>query len=219
MIRLLVVDDQALIRTGFRMILDAEDDFEVVGEASDGEEAIGEAERLKPDVILMDVRMPNMDGVEATRRLTETLDSKVLILTTFDLDEYVFSAVRAGASGFMLKDAPADDLVEAIRIVARGDGLIEPRMTKRLMDEFAKRPALGGDAPPPERLKDLTPREVDVLKQIGQGKSNAEIAEEFVISETTVKTHVTHILAKLGLRDRAQAVVFAYECGLLVPGS
>jgi len=219
MIRLLVVDDQALIRTGFRMILDAEDDFEVVGEASDGEEAIAEAERLKPDVILMDVRMPNMDGVEATRRLTETLDSKVLILTTFDLDEYVFSAVRAGASGFMLKDAPADDLVEAIRIVARGDGLIEPRMTKRLMDEFAKRPAPGADAPTPERLKDLTPREVDVLKQIGQGKSNAEIAEEFVISETTVKTHVTHILTKLGLRDRAQAVVFAYECGLLVPGS
>ncbi|MBW3589737.1 MAG: response regulator transcription factor [Actinobacteria bacterium] len=218
MIKILVVDDQALIRTGFRMILEAEEDFTVVGEAADGEESLTLAERLSPDVILMDVRMPNMDGVEATKRLVESFDSKVLILTTFALDEYVFSAVRAGASGFMLKDAPPDDLVSAVRIVARGDGLIEPRMTRRLMEEFARQPTKDGRTPASDLLPDLTPREIDVLQLVGQGHSNSEIAQTLFISETTVKTHVTHILTKLGMRDRVQAVVFAFESGLLSAG-
>ena len=214
MIKILVADDQALIRSGFRMILDAEDDFEVVGEAGDGEEAVRAAKELSPDVVLMDVRMPNLDGVEATRRVVSSTDSRVLILTTFDLDEYLFAGVRAGASGFLLKDAPPDDLVDAVRCVARGDALIEPRMTKRLLDEFARRPDRPG-AGQPRVLEDLTAREVEVFKEIAKGRSNSEIADALYISETTVKTHVAHILTKLDLRDRIQAVVLAYESGLL----
>jgi DNA-binding NarL/FixJ family response regulator len=207
------VDDQALIRSGFRMILDSEDDIEVVGEAGDGEIAITEAERLKPDVVLMDVRMPRLDGVEATRRLADAGETRVLILTTFDLDEYLFEAVRAGASGFLLKDVPPDDLVAAVRAVARGDALIEPRMTKRLLSEFSRQPRAAGRTPP--GLDELTPREVEVFTAIAKGLSNSEIAETLFISETTVKSHVGHILMKLQLRDRIQAVVLAYESGLL----
>ena len=216
-IRLLVVDDEALVRSGFRLILQSEPGFEVVGEASDGAAAIEEALRLRPDVVLMDVRMPRMDGVEATRRLTETTDIKVLILTTFDLDAYLFDAVRAGASGFLLKDVPPDDLADAIRAVARGDALIEPRMTRRLLDEIARQPA----GPGPQSaagLDTLTQRELEVLRAVARGLSNAEIAEELYISETTVKTHVAHILTKLALRDRIQAVVLAYESGLVAAG-
>ena len=217
MIRILVVDDQMLIRSGFRMILEVEEDFEVVGEAGDGIEAIKEAAETNPDVILMDIRMPNMDGVEATKQLVAKSDAKVLILTTFDLDEYVFAAVRAGASGFLLKDAPPDDLVEAVRVVARGDALIEPRMTKRLLKEFAKRaPAQSAT---PASLSELTSREREVLVCVGKGMTNSEIATTLVISETTVKTHITHILTKLHLRDRVQAVVLAYESGLIAPRS
>ena len=216
-IRLLVVDDEALIRSGFRLILQSEPGFQVVGEAADGAAAIEEALRLRPDVVLMDVRMPRMDGVEATRRLTESTDAKVLILTTFDLDAYLFDAVRAGASGFLLKDVPPDDLADAIRAVARGDALIEPRMTRRLLDEFARQPSSagprGGDG-----LDTLTQRELEVLRAVARGLSNAEIAEELYISETTVKTHVAHILTKLALRDRIQAVVLAYESGLVAAG-
>jgi DNA-binding NarL/FixJ family response regulator len=216
-IRLLVVDDEALVRSGFRLILQSEPGFQVVGEASDGAAAIEEALRLRPDVVLMDVRMPRMDGVEATRRLTEASDVKVLILTTFDLDAYLFDAVRAGASGFLLKDVPPDDLADAIRAVARGDALIEPRMTRRLLDEFARQPS---GAPPRggAGLDTLTQRELEVLRAVARGLSNAEIAEELYISETTVKTHVAHILTKLALRDRIQAVVLAYESGLVAAG-
>lgn len=217
MIRVLVVDDQTLIRSGFKMILEVEDDIEVVGEAGDGLEAISEAAQTDPDVILMDIRMPNMDGVEATKRLVSASDAKVLILTTFDLDEYVFAAVRAGASGFLLKDVPPDDLVDAVRVVARGDALIEPRMTKRLLQEFARRAPTGSVTP--EAIGELTAREQEVLRYVGRGLTNSEIAEALVISETTVKTHITHIFTKLQLRDRVQAVVFAYESGLVSPQS
>ena len=213
-IRVLVVDDQALIRSGFRLILESEDAIEVVGEAGDGEVALIEAERLKPDVVLMDVRMPRLDGVEATRRLAAAGQTRVLILTTFDLDEYLFEAVRAGASGFLLKDVPADELVAAVRAVARGDALIEPRMTRRLLSEFARQPRLDAGGPP-AALADLTPREVEVFEAMAKGLSNGEIAEALYISETTVKSHVGHILMKLNLRDRIQAVVLAYESGLL----
>jgi DNA-binding NarL/FixJ family response regulator len=213
-IRVLVVDDQALIRSGFRLILDAEDDITVVGEAGDGEVAITEADRLKPDVVLMDVRMPRLDGVEATRRLAAIGETRVLILTTFDLDEYLFEAVRAGASGFLLKDVPPDDLVAAVRAVARGEALIEPRMTRRLLAEFARQPrTVAGRTP--DALKELTPREMEVFQAMARGLSNAEIGESLYISETTVKSHVGHILMKLNLRDRIQAVVLAYESGLL----
>ena len=216
-IRLLVVDDEALVRSGFRLILQSEPDFEVVGEAADGAAGLAEAQRLRPDVVLMDVRMPRMDGVEATRRLTEVTDVKVLILTTFDLDAYLFDAVRAGASGFLLKDVPPDDLIEAVRAVARGDALIEPRMTRRLLDEFARQPVPGATTRSAE-IGTLTQREMEVLRAVARGLSNAEIAEELYISETTVKTHVAHILTKLGLRDRIQAVVLAYESGLVTAG-
>ena len=215
MIRVLVVDDQALIRTGFRLILESEDDFEVVGEAGDGEEAIREATRLRPDVVLMDIRMPRLDGVEATRRLVQAGAARVLILTTFDLDEYLFEAVKAGASGFLLKDVPPDDLVAAVRAVARGDALIQPSMTRRLLDEFAAASKRAPAANPPAEMAQLTQREVEVFKELALGRSNAEIAETLFISETTVKTHVAHILTKLGLRDRIQAVVLAYQSGLL----
>jgi DNA-binding NarL/FixJ family response regulator len=218
MVRLLVVDDEALVRFGFKLILNAEDDFEVVGEAADGEEALSEARRLRPDVVLIDIRMPRLDGVEATRRLAAE-GFKVLILTTFDLDEYLFNGVKAGAAGFLLKDVPPDDLANAVRAVARGDALVEPRMTRRLLDEFARGPGRGGAGPPPTGLSDLTERELEVFQARAPGLTNAEIAEALYISETTVKTHVAHVLTKLQLRDRVQAVVLAYESGLVPPSS
>ncbi|HEX2849639.1 MAG TPA: response regulator transcription factor [Acidimicrobiales bacterium] len=214
--RLLVVDDEALVRFGFRLILEAEDDFEVVGEAADGVEAIEQARRLAPDVVLIDIRMPRLDGVEATRQLAAD-GHKVLVLTTFDLDEYLFNAVKAGASGFLLKDVPPDDLAAAVRAVARGDALVEPRMTKRLLEEFSRAAPRSSSAGP--TLDQLTEREVEVLREVAKGSTNAEIGEALFISETTVKTHVAHILTKLGLRDRVQAVVVAYESGLVPPGS
>jgi DNA-binding NarL/FixJ family response regulator len=218
-VRLLVVDDESLVRSGFRLILDSEPDLEVVGEASDGAEAIDLAPRLRPDVVLMDIRMPRLDGVEATARLTAD-GFKVLILTTFDLDEYLFSAVKAGASGFLLKAVPPDDLIAAVRAVARGDALVEPRMTRRLLDEFARSPAgnlAGGPAQPPG-WDQLTEREIEVFHTMARGLSNAEIGAQLYISETTVKSHVAHVLMKLALRDRVQAVVLAYESGLISPG-
>ena len=221
MIRLLVVDDEALVRFGFKLILDAEDDFEVVGEAVDGHDAIEAARRLRPDVVLIDIRMPRLDGVEATRTLAAE-GFKVLILTTFDLDEYLFNGVKAGASGFLLKDVPPDDLAAAVRAVARGDALVEPRMTRRLLSEFARgparSPASAGRSGPPG-LSDLTDRELEVFGEMARGLTNAEIAEALFISETTVKTHVAHVLTKLQLRDRVQAVVLAYESGLVPPSS
>ena len=218
-VRVLLVDDQALIRAGFRMILDAEDGLEVVGECADGAQAVDSARRLKPDVVLMDIRMPEMDGIEATRRIV-TGDGeppmRVLMLTTFDLDEYVYDALRAGASGFLLKDVPADQLVEGIRVVARGDALLAPSVTRRLITEFSRTPRAQRELP--TELDDLTPRELEVFKLIARGMSNAEIAAELVVSETTVKTHVARVLMKLGVRDRVQAVVLAYESGLVAPG-
>ena len=217
-IRILVVDDQALIRSGLRMILESESGMSVVGEAADGREAVEQGKRLRPDVILMDVRMPVMDGIEATRKLADTgLDPNpnVLILTTFDLDEYVYAAIRAGASGFLLKDAPPDDLIHAIRVVAGGDALLAPSVTRRLIEEFAARTA---PETQPDGMDELTERELEVLKSLAAGLSNAEIAEALFVSEATVKTHVSHILTKLDLRDRVQAVVAAYESGLVRPG-
>ena len=214
-IRVLIADDQALMRTGFRMILDAQDDIEVVGEAIDGADAIRRFEKLAPDVVVMDVRMPTMDGIEATRRLA-ALDrpARVLILTTFDLDDYVYEALRAGASGFLLKDAPGADLVHAVRVVASGDALLAPSVTRRLVEEFARRPR----RPASSSLRQLTARETDVLRLLARGRSNAEIADELFLAEQTVKSHVSRLFAKLGLRDRAQAVVVAYESGLVVAG-
>ena len=218
-IGVLIVDDQALVRTGFRMILEAEPDLDVVGEAADGAEAVDEARRTKPDVILMDVRMPNVDGLEATRRLLEGRHDgpRVLILTTFDLDEYVYEALKVGASGFLLKDTPPEDLVDAIHVVARGEALLAPSITKRVIEEFVRRPPGSVRTPAPE-LEELTPRELDILRFVARGLSNAEIAKEAFVSETTVKTHVAHILMKLRLRDRVQAVVFAYENDVVTPG-
>lgn len=215
MIRLLIVDDEAMVRRGLRLVLEAEDDLQVIGEAADGLEALDEAARLKPDVVLMDVRMPRLDGVEACRRLVATSDARVVVLTTFDLDEHLFAAVRAGASGFLLKASRPEDLVDAIRAAHAGNALVEPRMTKRLLEEFARRPA----SPDGNRVfADLTDRERDVLLEVARGASNAEIADRLYISETTVKTHVNHILAKLSVRDRIQAVVLAYDHGLVEPG-
>jgi DNA-binding NarL/FixJ family response regulator len=220
-IRVLLVDDQPLLRTGFRMILEAEPDMLVVGEASDGAQAVELVASAMPDVVLMDIRMPRMDGLEATRRIVGPHRDgpvKVLVLTTFDLDEYVMEALRSGASGFLLKDAPADDLVDAIRVVAAGDAIVAPKITRRLLDRFAAHlPAK--DAPAPASLESLTDRETEVLRLIARGMSNAEIAEQLFVSETTVKTHVGHVLTKLGVRDRVQAAVFAYECGLIRPGT
>jgi DNA-binding NarL/FixJ family response regulator len=226
-IRVLLVDDQPLLRTGFRMILEAEPDVAVVGEAGDGVQAVDLVRALQPDVVLMDVRMPRMDGVEATRRIAgpgapgageSGRPVRVLVLTTFDLDEYVVEALRAGASGFLLKDVPADDLVQAIRVVAAGEAVVAPSVTRRLLDRFASRlPA--ADAPTPARLEPLTEREREVLRLVARGMSNAEIARELFVSETTVKTHVGHVLTKLALRDRVQAAVLAYETGLVRPGS
>ena len=214
-IRVLVVDDQQLVRAGFRVILNAEPDISVVAEAGDGETAIVAAKSFVPDVVLMDIRMPNLDGLAASRVILTETGSRVLILTTFGSDEYVYAALRAGASGFLLKDAPSEQLVAAVRSVARGDALIDPAITKRLIGRFihATRPAL--ELPP--ELVTLTPRERDVLRQLAHGLSNAEIAARLVIEESTVKTHVTRILVKLGIRDRVQAVVMAYECGFVTP--
>lgn len=219
-LRVLIVDDQALVRAGFAMILAAEPDIEVIGEAGTGIEALAAARNLEPDVILMDIRMPDMDGITATRQLCESRTAdptcpRVIILTTFDLDDYVYDALRAGASGFLLKDTPPDDLAAAIRVVAAGDALLAPSITRKLLGEFTKTPA----SPQPHvGLTDLTEREEEVLRQLARGLSNSEIADELFVSETTVKTHVSHILTKLELRDRVQAVVVAYESGLVVPG-
>ena len=214
----LIADDQALMRAGFRMILEAEPDLEVVGEAADGQEAVAEAGRLHPDVVLMDVRMPEMDGIEATRRLLDgNGDMKVVMLTTFDMDEYVYEAFRAGASGFLVKDVPPEQLVAGIRSVASGDSLLAPSVTRRLIQEYVHRPPDAMRSSPPE-LERLTARELEVLRMMARGLSNPEIATELFVSETTVKTHVAHVLAKLGVRDRVQAVVFAYESGVVLPG-
>ena len=219
MIRVLIVDDQSLVRAGFRMILEAEEDVEVVGEAADGAEAVKAAEELRPDVILMDVRMPNVDGLEATRRLLDGKEEgpRVLILTTFDLDEYVYEALRVGASGFLLKDTPPEQLVDAIRVVSNGDALLSPVVTRRVIEEFVRRPPQSLRKPGPE-LAELTTRELEMLRYVARGLSNAEIAKEAFVSETTVKTHIAHILMKLHLRDRVQAVVYAYENGVVAPG-
>jgi DNA-binding NarL/FixJ family response regulator len=219
-VRVLLVDDQALIRAGFRMILDAEEDIEVVGECADGTQAVDSVRRLKPDVVLMDIRMPEMDGIEATRLIAGGDGAgapRVLMLTTFDLDEYVYDALRAGASGFLLKDVPAEQLVDGIRVIAQGDALLAPSVTKRLIQEFSRGAATQRSAP--ASLEELTPRELEVFKLIARGMSNAEIAVELVVSETTVKTHVARVLMKLGVRDRVQAVVLAYESGVVAPGA
>jgi DNA-binding NarL/FixJ family response regulator len=215
-VRVMIADDQELVRTGFRAILGSEPDIEVVGEARDGREAIEAAGQLEPDVVLMDIRMPVFDGLAATRSIVTGPDSKprVLILTTFDLDEYVYEALRSGASGFMLKDNPADQLVTAIHVVAKGEALLAPSVTRRLISEFAHRQQ---PTTRPDHLQILTDRESEVLKLVARGLSNAEIAGELYVAETTVRTHVRHILTKLGLRDRVQAVVLAYETGLIRP--
>jgi len=215
-IEVLIADDQAMVRSGLRLILEAESDIVVCAEAANGEEAVRLVRRERPAVVLMDVRMPVMDGLEATRQITEeSPDTRVIVLTTFDVDDYVYGALRAGASGFLLKDAGGDQLVEAIRIVAGGEALIAPSVTKRLIAEFAGR----RESKPVDGLDDLTEREQEVLVQIARGLSNQEIAEALYVSETTVKTHVSHVLTKLHLRDRVQAVVLAYESGLVTPGS
>jgi DNA-binding NarL/FixJ family response regulator len=215
-ITIVIVDDEALLRGAFRTMLETEDDLEVVGEAADGREAIEQARLRKPDVVLMDVRMPGMDGIEATRRLLEHGPGpRVLILTTFDLDEYVYEAMRAGASGFMLKNSPPDQLAAAIRTVAAGEALLAPTVTRRLIEEFVRRPRVGSEA---SELSELTERELEVLKLIARALSNAEIAKLLIVSEATVRTHVNRILSKLGVRDRTQAAVRAYESGLVRPG-
>jgi DNA-binding NarL/FixJ family response regulator len=212
-IRVLLCDDQALVRSGFRMILDARSDLDVVGEAEDGLQAIEQVRALDPDVVLMDVRMPNLDGIEATRQIVESgSTTRVLILTTFDPDEYVYEAIRAGASGFLLKDVEPEELVDAIRVVAAGNALLGPTVTHRLLERFA---GSKSDAPP--SLDELTERELDILRLIAGGLSNAEIAERLVVSETTVKSHVSAVLRKLGVRDRVQAVIAAYDAGLVRP--
>jgi DNA-binding NarL/FixJ family response regulator len=213
-IRVLIADDQALVRGGLRAILDAEDDLEVVGEAEDGAAALELAAELRPDVVVMDVRMPAMDGIEATRRLVQRgVEARVLVLTTFDLDEYVYEALRAGAAGFMLKDAPPQRLADAVRTVAAGEALLAPSVTRRLVERFAAGPVLDASA-----FAELTQREVDVVRLVSRGLSNAEVGAELFLSEATVKTHLTSILRKVGLRDRTQLVVLAYERGLVRPG-
>ena len=217
MIRVLVADDQQLVRSGFRMILRSDPELDVVGEAADGVEALQLARELGPDVVLMDVRMPRVDGIEATRRISGLpTPPRVLVLTTFDLDEYVFAALRAGASGFLLKDAPETQLLSAIRVVADGGSLFAPSVTRRLIERFAD---LGDPASSPPGLDALTPREVEILRLLARGLSNAEIAAQLVVSEHTVKTHVARVLSKLDLRDRTQAVIAAYESGLVRPGA
>ena len=218
-IGVLIADDEALVRSGFRMVLEAEEDIEVVGEAATGRQAISSARRLKPDLVLMDVRMPELDGIAATREIAGTEaggSARVLILTTFDLDEYVYDALGAGASGFLLKDAPPEHLIAGIRVVASGEALLAPAVTRRLIEDFSRaRPAR---AEPPPGADELTPRELEVWGLLARGLANSEIAESLVVGETTVKTHVARVLMKLGLRDRVQAVVLAYESGLVTPG-
>jgi DNA-binding NarL/FixJ family response regulator len=216
--KVLLADDQELVRAGFAMIIDARDDLTVVGEAADGEEAVRLAGKTRPDVILMDVRMPRLDGIEATRRLVAAGNpARIIMLTTFDLDEHVFAALRAGASGFLLKDTRPADLAEAVRVVARGEALLAPTVTRRLLDRFADK--LPGKVNPPKRLDELTEREIEVLTLVARALSNAEIAERLYLSQATVKTHLSAILTKLGLRDRVQAAVLAYEVGLVRPGN
>jgi DNA-binding NarL/FixJ family response regulator len=216
-IRVLVVDDQALIRDSFRMILDLEPDIEVVGEAGDGQEAVAQVRRLQPDVVLMDVRMPVLDGLGATAALTRAgSTARVLILTTYDADEYLYDAMRAGAVGFLLKDVRRGQLADAVRTVAAGDSLLHPALTRRLVERFVQGPPPGGR---PQMLDGLTEREVEVLRLVGRGLSNAEIAAQLFVGEATVKTHLGHVFTKLGLRDRVQAVVTAYESGLIRPGA
>ena len=216
MIRVLVADDQTMVRAGFRMLLSGQEDIEVVAEASNGLDAVSQAARFHPTVVLMDIRMPELDGLEATRRiLAADPDARVLILTTFDLDEYVYEALRAGASGFVLKDDPAEQLIAAVRTVAAGDSLLSPSVTKRVIKQFVRIPR----PDPPKELDELTARELEIFRLIADGLSNGEIAQQLYISETTVKTHITHILQKLNLRDRVQAVVLAYQTGLFDPTS
>ncbi len=209
-IRVGLADDQALVRAGFRLIVESQHDMAVAGEAADGREAVELVRRERPDVVLMDIRMPGMDGIEATRRIADS--SRVVILTTYELDEYVFDALAAGASAFLLKAAPPEDLIRAIRVVSSGDALLAPSVTRRLIDEFARRPEPASRGA--HRLEGLTERELEVLKQVAHGRTNAEIATRLHVAETTVKTHVAHLLAKLELRDRVQAVILAYEAGL-----
>ena len=215
--RVLLADDQSLVRAGFRMILESDPTIEVVGEAATGEQAVAATRRLRPDVVLMDIQMPGGDGLQATRRITESpeLVSRVVILTTFERDDYVFEALHAGASGFLLKNAPPEQLISAVRVVAAGDALLAPSVTRRVIEQFTRRPPPGGT----DTLVGLTAREREVLKLVARGLSNAEIAAELVVSDATVKSHVAHLLAKLQLRDRVQAVVLAYESGLVRPGS
>jgi len=221
-VRVLIADDQALVRAGFRMILDAEDDISVIGEAEDGVDAVEQINRLRPDVALMDIRMPRLNGLEATKQVVADAangdaTTRVLMLTTFDLNEYVYEALRAGASGFLLKDVPAEQLVAGIHVVAQGEALLAPSITRRLIEEFAQNAPI--ERTPPKELDELTAREAEVFKLVARGMSNAEIARELVVSETTVKTHVARILMKLHLRDRVQAVVYAYEAGVVQPGA
>ncbi len=218
MTSLVIADDQGMIRAGLRSLLDAEADLDVIGEAANGQEAIELVARLRPDVTLMDIRMPVLDGIAATKRLVEIDSStRIVVLTTFNLDEYVFEALRAGAAGFLLKDAPAEELATAIRVVASGDALLAPGVTRRVIDAFARRPTTASHQPD-ERLETLTRREVEVLSHLARGLANAEIARRLFISEATTKTHVSNLLAKLGLRDRVQAVIYAYENGVVVAG-
>jgi DNA-binding NarL/FixJ family response regulator len=219
-VRVLIADDQALVRAGFKMILEAEPEIQVIGEAEDGVEAVEMIKRLKPDVALMDIRMPRLNGLEATRQIVNgggDSPTRVLMLTTFDLNEYVYEALRAGASGFLLKDVPAEQLIAGIQVVARGEALLAPSITRRLIEEFAKNQPVERVAP--KEVEELTTREMEVFKLISRGMSNAEVAAELIVSETTVKTHVARILMKLHLRDRVQAVVYAYESGLIQPGA
>jgi DNA-binding NarL/FixJ family response regulator len=216
-VRVVLVDDQALIRTGFKMILETEDDIEVVGEASDGEQAVSMTRSVRPDVVLMDVQMPTMDGLEATGRIVRdaNIPSRIVILTTFERDDYVFEALRAGASGFLLKNAPSEELVHAVRVVAAGDALLAPSVTRKVIEGFIRRPAHRSNE---VELRRLTERETEILKLLATGKSNSELAAHLFVGEGTIKTHVSSVLTKLGIRDRMQAVIFAYESGLIEPG-